>query len=64
MRSRSDGFQPIRQVGVATSIGVPLIGVGLFLLIFAVSAGGTLLWILCVVLILAGVLTAASNKVI
>ena len=64
MRSQSDGFRPIRQIGVAASIGVPLMGVGLFLLIFAWSSGGTLLWVLAGGLLGAGILTAASNRII
>jgi hypothetical protein len=46
MRSQSDGFRPIRQVGVATSIGLPLMVIGIFLLAIGVSAGETLLWVL------------------
>lgn len=63
MRSQSDGFRPIRQVGVAVSIGVPLMVVGLLLLAIAWSAGGTFLWILAGGLFAAGLLTAASNRI-
>jgi hypothetical protein len=62
--SRSDGFRPIRQVGVSTSIGVPLTGVGVLMAIIAQSADGVFLWIIAGVLVMAGLATALSNKVI
>ena len=64
MRSSSDGFRPVRQIGVAVSIGIPLIGVGVLLLIIAQSAGGAFLWILALGLIAAGLAAALSSKVI
>ena len=64
MRSSSDGFRPIRQIGVAASIGVPLIGIGVFMLIIAQAAGGVLLWVLAGVLLVAGFATGLSNKII
>ena len=64
-RNRSiDGFRPIRQVGVASSLGIPLIGIGVFMLIIAQAAGGVLLWVLAGVLLLAGFLTGLSSKII
>jgi hypothetical protein len=63
MRSQSDGFRPIRQIGVATSFGLPLMGVGILLLVMAWSVGGTFLWILAAGLFVAGLLAAASNRI-
>ena len=64
-RARSvDGFQPIRQVGVASSLGIPLIGIGVFMLIIAQAAGGILLWVVAGVLLVAGFATALSSKII
>jgi hypothetical protein len=63
MRSQSDGFRPIRQIGVATSLGLPLIALGIILLPMAWSIGGTLLWILAVGVFVVGLLAAASNRI-
>jgi hypothetical protein len=64
-RKRSiDGFRPIKQVGVASSLGIPLIGIGVFMLIIAQAAGGILLWVLAGVLLVAGFATGLSSKII
>jgi hypothetical protein len=62
-RSHSEGFGPIRQVGVATSIGLPLIVIGMFLLPIAISAGGALLWVLAAGSFAAGIVIAGSGLV-
>jgi hypothetical protein len=64
MRSQSDGFRPIRQVGFAVSIGVPLMVVGLFLFLTAYTAGGTYLWVLAGSLFGIGLLAAISGRVV
>jgi hypothetical protein len=58
------GFRPIRQVGVATSIGAPLIGVGFLLAVFAWSEGSTLLWVLAGGLLAIGLIAAASKRLV
>jgi hypothetical protein len=63
-RRSPDGFRPIRQVGVASSLGIPLIGIGVLLAIIAQAAGGTLLWVLAGVLLAAGFAAGLSSKII
>ena len=63
MRSQSDGFRPIKQVGYATSIGFPLMVVGMFLFAIAYRAGETFLWVLSVGLLVGGLLIAASGRI-
>jgi hypothetical protein len=63
-RSQSDeGFGPIRQVGVAYSIGIPMMVVGLFMLAIASSDGGTLFWVLAGVLLVGGVVASSSGRI-
>jgi hypothetical protein len=62
-RSQSEGFGPIRQVGLAYSVGFPLMVVGMFMLAIAYSAGETYLWILGGGLFAGGLLTAASGRI-
>ena len=62
-RSQSESFGPIKQVGVAYSIGIPMMVVGLFLLAIASSDGSTLLWILAGGLLGGGLLAAASGRI-
>jgi hypothetical protein len=62
-RSQSEGFGPIRQIGLAYSIGFPLMVVGRFMIAIAYSAGGTYLWILAGGLFAAGLLTASSGRI-
>ena len=62
-RSQSEGFGPIRQVGVAYSIGLPMMIVGLFLLAIASSEGSTLMWIVAGGLLGGGFVVAASGHI-
>jgi hypothetical protein len=62
-RSQSEGFGPIRQVGVAFSIGLPLMVVGLFLLAIASTVGTTFLWVLAGCLFAAGIIVAGSGRI-
>jgi hypothetical protein len=67
MKSQSDSFGPIKQVGVAVSIGLPLIVVGVLMLaLLIVSLVGieTSLWILAGGLLAAGLLAALSRRVL
>jgi hypothetical protein len=64
---RSSGFGPIKQVGVGTSIGFPLLVIGvltLLVLIVSLVGTGTLLWILAGAVAALGVLAAASRWVL
>jgi hypothetical protein len=63
IRRQSEGFDPIRQVGVATSIGFPLIIVGVLMLAIASSSGGTVEWASAIALLVGGVLLANSGRV-
>jgi hypothetical protein len=63
MRSQGDGFRH-RRVGVAVAFGLPLMGMGVFVLFAALSDGTTFLWILAVGLLVVGLVTAASGRVI
>lgn len=63
MRSQSESFGPIRQVGLAYSIGFPLMVVGVLLLAMAFSEGSTFLWILGGGLLAAGILAAGSGRI-
>ena len=64
---RSSGFKSVKQVGVAVSIGFPLLVIGvLTLVVFLISwvGTGTFLWILAGVVAGAGLLAAASRRVL
>ena len=64
---RTSGFGPIKQVGVGTSIGFPLLVIGvltLLILIVSLVGTGTLLWILAGAVAALGVLAAASRWVL
>ena len=63
-RSSSDGFRPIKSVGVAVAFGLPLIVMGSFALVTAIGAGGSFLWILAAALVVVGLVTALSHKII
>jgi hypothetical protein len=66
-RSQSDSFGPIKQVGVAVAIGLPLLVVGvlmLALLVVSVVGATTSLWILAGGLALAGLLAALSSRIL
>jgi hypothetical protein len=64
---RSSGFGPIKQVGVGTSIGFPLLVIGvltLMILVVSLVGTGTLLWILAGAVAALGLLAAASRWVL
>ena len=66
-RKGSASFGPVKQVGLAVSIGFPLLVVGaLMLVLLMVSWVGitTFLWILAAGLVAAGILAAASRRVL
>ena len=63
MRSQGDGFRH-RRVGVAVAFGMPLMGMGVFVLFAALADGGTFLWILAVGLLVVGLATAASGRIL
>jgi hypothetical protein len=62
-RSSSDGFGPIRQVGVAYSIGFPMVIVGVLMLAVAYSEGDLLYWLIGGGLMIGGLIAAASGRV-
>ena len=62
-RSHTDGFGPIRQVGIAPSVGFPLMIVGVLMLAVATSSGGTLEWVSAIVLLVGGAILASSGRV-
>jgi hypothetical protein len=67
MKSQSDSFGPIKQVGVAVAIGLPLLVVGvlmLVLLMFSLVGTTTTLWLVGAGLVLAGLLAAISGRII
>ena len=67
MKSQSDSFDSIKQVGVAVAIGLPLLVIGvLFLAILTVSLVGasTALWLLAIALVVGGLLAALSGRVL
>ena len=67
MKSQSDSFDPIKQVGVGVAIGFPLLVIGvLFLAILTVSVVGatTALWLLAIALVVGGLLAALSGRVL
>ena len=66
-RRNASGFGSIKQVGVATSIGFPLLVIGvLTLLILFVSlvGTGTLIWIVAAAVVALGLLAAASRWIV
>ena len=64
MRSQSEGFRPIKSVPVAVALGLPLTGMGVFVLFAALSGGSTFTWILAGGLIVVGLVTAASGRIL
>jgi hypothetical protein len=62
--SGSEGFRPIKQVGVAYSIGAPLMVMGMFILLTSFLADDSTLRYLGAGLMLAGMFAGASNRVI
>jgi hypothetical protein len=64
-RSRSESFGPIRQVGVAASIGMPMLVVGgIMVVLLIVYAGTTALWIIAGTVFVLGVIFAASGRIL
>jgi hypothetical protein len=66
-RSHSDSFGPIKQVGVAVSMGLPLLVVGVLmvvLLIVSIVGTGTSLWVLAAGLVVIGLLAALSHRIL
>jgi uncharacterized membrane protein len=66
-RKSSASFGPIKQVGLAVSIGFPLLVIGVLMLsLLIVSWVGTttFLFILAAGLVAAGILAAASRRVL
>ena len=64
---RSSGFKSVKQVGVAVSIGFPLVVIGvLTLAVFLVSWVGTTtaLWIIAAAILVLGFLGAMSRRVV
>ena len=64
---RSSGFRSVKQVGVAVSIGFPLVVIGvLTLVVFLMSWVGTAtaLWIMAGVILAIGLLGSLSGRVI
>jgi Flp pilus assembly protein TadB len=64
---RSSGFRSMKQVGVAVSIGFPLVVIGvLTLMVFVVSWVGTAtaLWIIAAVVLAIGLISSLSGRVI
>jgi hypothetical protein len=67
MRSQSDSFGPIKQVGVAVAFGLPLLVVGVLMLVMLITSlvgASTALWLLGGGLLLVGLLAAISSRVI
>ena len=66
MRSQSDSFGPIKQVGLAVAIGLPLVVVGVLMLaLLTISVVGTTitLWIVAGGLVAGGLLATLSGRV-
>ena len=64
---RSSGFKSVKQVGVAVSIGFPLLVIGvLTLVVFLVSWVGTTtaLWIIAGAVLALGLLGSLSRRVV
>ena len=65
-RSQSDSFGPIKQVGLAVAIGLPLVVVGVLMLaLLTISVVGTTvtLWIAAAGLVVGGLLATLSGRV-
>jgi hypothetical protein len=66
-RSLSDSFGPIKQVGVAVAIGLPLLVVGVLMLavlVVSLVEATTSLWILAGAILAAGLLAALSGRIL
>jgi hypothetical protein len=64
---RSSGFKSVKQVGLAVSIGFPLVVIGVLMftiVLFSLVGTATALWILAGVILALGVLGAVSRRVV
>jgi hypothetical protein len=64
---RSSGFKPVKQVGVAVSIGFPLLVVGvlaLALLLVSLVGTATAIWIIAGVVLAIGLAASLSGRVV
>lgn len=64
---RSSGFKSVKQVGLAVSIGFPLVVIGVLMFtifLFSLVGIATALWILAGVILALGVLGAVSRRVV
>jgi hypothetical protein len=64
---RSSGFKSVKQVGLAVSIGFPLVVVGvlaLALLLVSLVGTGTALWIICGAVLAIGLAASISGRVV
>jgi hypothetical protein len=64
---RSSGFKSVKQVGVAVSIGFPLVVIGVLTLVvflFTWVGTATALWIIAGVVLAIGLVSAASGRVV
>ena len=65
--SGSASFKPIKQVGLAVSIGFPLLVVGVLTVVILLASWvgtGTAIWVLAAVILIAGIVTSLSNRVV
>jgi hypothetical protein len=66
-KDRSSGFKSIKQVGVAVSIGFPLVVIGvltLVVLLLTWLGTATALWIIAGAVLAIGLVSAASGRVV
>ncbi len=66
-RRTKASFGPIKQVGVAVSIGTPLLVVGVLMvaiLMVSVVGVGTFIWILAGTIVALGIAAAISHRVL
>jgi hypothetical protein len=64
---RSSGFKSVKQVGVAVSIGFPLVVIGvltLVILLITWVGTATALWIIAGAVLAIGLVSAASGRVV
>jgi len=64
---RSSGFKSVKQVGLAVSIGFPLVVIGVLIFtifLFSLVGTATALWILAGVILALGLLGALSRRVV
>ncbi len=67
MKSQSDSFGPIKQVGVAVAIGLPLLVVGVLLvaiLIVSLVGATSSLWLLAIAVVVIGLVAALSHRIL